>query len=235
MDPEGDNLGQGRLQGPDPDGGSPTTNRVQLEHALALDVVCSSLSSSAPVYVVTDAPSLLQAMVDRHERVVVGDDGGGDVEADLVHDVVVPDSVDLVTAADGTSIPDDVQRVVVLEPTDPTTVRRAIDAVDASRHDCLVANPLSYNRIEDRAVSGWLAPWQVRRLYRERGFAVDIDGYHGPRSIARSVVGRLWQARGRPDRRDRYTHRMRARYRERRWPLALLSSLVHVAARGRSP
>lgn len=223
MDREGGSFGQRVRVAGDADVTSTLATRVPLEHALALDVVCSSLSPEEPMYVVTEASILLQAVVNRHDHVVVC----GDVE----HDIVVPDAVDLISVDDWTAIPPDVQRVLLLEPTDPTTVRQMIDAVDAPRHDCLVANPLSYNRIEDRAVSGWGSPRRVRRLYSKRGFAVTIDGYHGPRSIARSVLGRVWQARGRPDRRDRYTHRMRAAYRERRWPLALLSCLVHVVAR----
>lgn len=226
MDREGESSGQSVRVAEDATVTDTLATRVPLEHALALDALCSSLSPDAPMYVVTEASTLLQAVVERHDHVVVADD--------VEHDIVVPDPVDFISVADETPIPPAVQRVLLLEPTDATTVRQVIDAVNAPRHDCLVANPLSYNRIEDRAVAGWGSPRRVRQLYSEQGFETAIEGYHGPRSIARSVLGRLWQARGRPDRRDRYTHRMRAAYRERWWPLALLSCLVHVVARERS-
>lgn len=193
---------------------------VPLEHALALDEIGATVRPDKTVYVGTDSPSLFEGFANRHDRVVAN--------PAVAEQVVVPRTVELF-AVDAFA-PDDLDRAVVLEPDGVETVVEAVQAADVDRQDCLVANPHSYNRVEDRSVSGWCSHRRVLRAYRRAGFETQVTGYHGPRSIARSAVGCLWSALGRPDARDLYTHRMRETYVERWWPLALGSCLVHVAA-----
>lgn len=196
--------------------------RVPLEHAVALDSICTTVPATESVYVETTSPPLLQAVINRHDTIVVS---GIDTT-----DVFVPEETDLRVASNVAEIPETIDRVLLLEPATPSTIEEYIDAVDAQRHDCVVANPFSYNQIDDRAMSEWCSPLAARRAYADRGFDTEVNGYHGPRSILNSVFGRLWAVGNRPEKRDQYTHRMRAVYRESARPLALLSCLVHITA-----
>jgi hypothetical protein len=205
--------------------------RLPLEHALALDRICAQWSSEDRVYVVTESSVLLQAIVDRHDRLVVHEAARAET---LAHDGQPIETVDGPEAVDGQAV----DRALVLEPGTPNVVRRTVEAIGGGcPHNCLVGNPYSFNRVEDRSVEELLSPRRVRGVYEAAGFRTELVGYHGPRSILQSVRGRASQALGRPDRRDVYTHRMRAAYRESLLPLALLSCLVHVEAipqRGRT-
>lgn len=204
--------------------GSAATTRLPLEYSFALDSICASFDPDDRVYVSTDSPSLLQAMVNRHGRLVA--------HTAVCDGLQSPtgENIDTIEGPDALSTP--VDRVVILGPARLSLIRETVSATAGRcRHDCLVGNPYSFNRVEDRTVGVWLSPIAVLRAYKQHGYDTDVIGYHGPRSIAQSLVGRVWQSLGRPDKRDVYTHRMRDRYREETVPLAMLSCLVYVQAR----
>lgn len=199
-----------------------TTQRLPLEYAFALDRICATFDPQDRVYVGTESSSLLQAMAHRHGGLVAHTAASDDIQTAAESTI---DSIE-----DPADLSDAVDRVVLLG-SDVALIREVI-AMTATqcRHDCLVGNPYSFNRIEDRTVDEWVSPRSVLRLYKQHGYDTALAGYHGPRSIVQSLAGRVWQTLGRPDKRDVYTHRMRDRYREETRPLALLSCLVHVQA-----
>lgn len=198
--------------------------RTPLEHARALDQICATLSAGTPIYVETDALALARAVVNRHDRVLVPER--------LATRVRAPPGHELETVADHAVVPDEVNAVVVGEPRSARRVRALVDTIGVdTRYEVLVGNPYSWNRFEDRTIAArTCAPATVRRLFADRGFETSTVGYHGPRSILWSAIGRLWQLLGRPDRRDSSSYRMRGSLREDVRPLALLSCLVHVTA-----
>lgn len=207
------------------DNETPTADvRPPLEYALSLDTICARLQPDARVYVATESPTLLQAVINRHDCLIAHETVLGDTlrpDEHTIQSISGPADLD----------PDAVDHVLLLEPDSTDTIRRVIDAAgDTTPHDCLVGNPYSFNRIADRAVDNWLSPRRAQSTYEAGGFETELVGYHGPRSILQSLVGRLWQTLGRPDKRDVYTNRMRAVYREDRLPLALLSCVTHLEA-----
>lgn len=197
------------------------SGRVPLEHALILDTICSEIRHDLILYVVTNSPTLLNAVLDRHDRVVAATDPEGVVSARNESSVVILSEID----------PGQVDRVVLIEPGNINVVRRVVERFETLPHDCLLANPYSFNRLADRAVDGWCPPRPARKVYTDRGFRTELTGYHGPRSVFHSVLGRLWEAAGRPDNRDLRTHRMRDALREEMTSFALLSCLTHLRAK----
>lgn len=199
-------------------------SRTPLEHARALDRICATLPAGTPIYVATDAPALARAVADRHDRVLAS--------RHLAARVRAPPGHELEAVADHAAVPDEVDAVVVGEPRSARGVGTLVDAIGAeARYEVLVGNPYSWNQFEDRTLTAsTCAPEPVRRLFADRGFETSTVGYHGPRSIRWSAIGRLWQLLGRPDRRDSSSYRMRASLREDGRPLALLSCLVHITA-----
>jgi len=201
--------------------------RLPLEHALALDEICSSLDPDAKAYIATDSTTLLQAVINRHDTVLAS--------PSLTDEVVVPPRAELNPHPESEPLSASVDRILILEPSTPAEIQPVIEDETGAPHDCLLGNPYSYNRLENRALDAWCRPTRVRDLYVDAGFTTTLTGYHGPRSIVQSANGRLWDALDRPDRRDRYTHRMRAAYREEWLPFVLLACLVHCRARRTRP
>ncbi|AEN07856.1 hypothetical protein Halar_0628 (plasmid) [halophilic archaeon DL31] len=204
---------------------SPTADvRPPLEYAISLDTICARLPEDANVYVATESPTLLQAVINRHDYIISH-------EAAIRHTHTPDDHA--IQSVTGPADVDStiVDHVLLLEPDATDRVHQIIDATETEiPHDCLVGNPYSFNRIENRAVDSWLSPHRARTTYESSGFETKIVGYHGPRSILQSLIGRFWQTLGRPDKRDVYTHCMRAVYREEQLPLAMLSCVTHVKA-----
>lgn len=198
--------------------------RAPLEYARCLDDICASMRSDVPLGVATTRPALLQAVVNRHDHVLPMED--------LMDQILVPNTGRVEVVSRRNRPAETVDRTLVLEPANPKEIRDVVETFGRDcRYDVIVGNPYSFNRIEDRTVSSiWCSPLRAQRIFTESGFDVSMVGYHGPRSIVQSAVGRVWQAMGRPDKRDVYTHRMRAAYREASRPLTLLSCLVHIRA-----
>lgn len=197
--------------------------RIPLEHALILDTICCDIPADVPLYVVTESPALLQAVIGRHGNIITDEKIGQTVTSHP--------NTQLTFVEDAKQLPARIERVLLLEPDGTETILNVITRLNSNcRHDCILGNPYSLNRVEERAVTAWCSPIQARAVYRKRRFETEVIGYHGLQSVLRSIYGRIWQALGRPDRRDIYTRRMRNVFKENRPLLAFLSCLVHLQA-----
>lgn len=194
-----------------------TNVRIPHEYADLLDRVLSRRSSSETIYLVSNSSTLAYAVGIRHDQTITQGD----------YDEWVSELVPEIQTVD--SVPSDIDHALILEPDGNESLVNALQTIPSGVPcDCIVANPYSFNRIQDRSLSAWCSPVEAHRALRDRGFEVTVEGMHGLRSLTQSVAGKAWQSLGRLDRRDVHTHRMRAAYRERWLPLAMTSCFVQL-------